>query len=154
MYSRPYLFLKNFKNQDLWVKNFQIVAHFNILLWFLINLINDDAFVSAATSEARLMVHVAGFFMKTRLLALLQDNFIDLFRCAFLRKLSGRARNITAFCKPLLRPIKSAVLVDTDISAKPKYRPIISARPMYWSISITSEPRVKWPGYGQSHSEL
>jgi len=33
-------------------------------------------------------------------------------------------RNITAFCQLLLRPIISAVLADTDISVKPKYRPI------------------------------
>jgi len=33
-----------------------------------------------------------------------------LLRCAFLRKLSGCVRNITAFCQHLLRPIKSAIL--------------------------------------------
>ena len=44
-------------------------------------------------------------------------------RC-FWRKLSGCVKNITAFCQHLLRPIKSAVLADTDISVKPKYRPI------------------------------
>jgi len=48
--------------------------------------------------------------------------------------LSGCVRNITAFCQLLLRPIISAILADTDISVKPKYRPI-SARPIYRSIS-------------------
>jgi len=54
----------------------------------------------------------------------LQDNCLDLLRCAFLRKLPGCVRNTTAFCQHLLRLIKSAVLADTDISVKPKYRPI------------------------------
>ena len=45
----PYLFLKNLKNQDLWAKLFQNFSNFNIFLWFLINLINDDTFVLAAT---------------------------------------------------------------------------------------------------------
>jgi len=62
--------------------------------------------------------------MKPHLLALLQDNYLDLLRCAFVRKLSGCVRNITAFCQLLLRPIISAVLADTSISVKPKYRPI------------------------------
>ena len=35
-------------------------------------------------------------------------------------------KNITAFCQLLLWPIISAVLADTDIPAKPKYRPISS----------------------------
>jgi len=73
--------------------------------------------------------------MQTHLLALLQDNCLDVLRCAFLSKLSACVRNITAFCQHLLRPIKSAVLADTDRSAKPKYRPIITARPIYRSIS-------------------
>jgi len=45
----------------------------------------------------------------------------------FVRKLSACMRNITAFCQDLLRPMRSAVLVDS----KPKYRPDISP----WSIS-------------------
>jgi len=65
---------------------------------------------------------------------LLQDNCLDLLCCAFLSKLSGCVRNITAFCQHLLRPIKSAVLADTDTPAKPKYRRI-SAKPIYRSIS-------------------
>jgi len=47
-------------------------------------LINDDVFVSAATADACSMVHVVCLFMKTHLLALLQDNCIDLVHCAFL----------------------------------------------------------------------
>jgi len=69
------------------------------------------------------MAHLICLFMKTHLLALLQDNCLDLVLCAFLRKLSGCVRNMTAFCQHLLRPIKSAVLADTDISVKPKYQP-------------------------------
>jgi len=48
----------------------------------------------------------------------------DLLRCAFLRKLSGCVRNITAFCQHLLRPIKSIVLADSDILARLIYRSI------------------------------
>jgi len=42
--------------------------------------------------------------MKTHLLALLQDNCLDLVHCAFLHKLSAYARNIIVFCQHLLRP--------------------------------------------------
>ena len=97
---------------------------FNIVLWFLIHLINDDAFVSAATADACFIVDLVCLFMKTHLLALLQDNCLDLVHYAFLRKLSGCVRNITAFCQLLLRPIKSAVLADTDISVNPNIGPI------------------------------
>jgi len=69
------------------------------------------------------MVHFVCLFMKTHLVALLQGNCLDLVNCAFLRKLSACVRNITAFCQHLLRPIKSSVLADIDISVKPKYRP-------------------------------
>jgi len=68
------------------------------------------------------MVHLVWLFMKTHLLALLQDNWLG--SSAFLRKLSACVRNTTACCQHLLRPIKSAVLADTDTSAKPKYRSI------------------------------
>jgi len=55
--------------------------------------------VSAATADARCMVHLVCLFMKTHLLALPQDNCLDLVRCAFLRKLSACVRNIAAFCQ-------------------------------------------------------
>jgi len=45
----------------------------------LINLINDAAFVSAATADAYFIIHLVCLFMKTHLLALLQDNYLDLF---------------------------------------------------------------------------
>jgi len=61
MYSMPYLFFKNFKNQDL-SQNFSNCSNFNILLGFLVNLINGDAFVSAATADACSMVHLVCFF--------------------------------------------------------------------------------------------
>jgi len=86
-------------------------------------------------ADACFMIPLVCLFMKTHLPALVQDNCLDLVRCASLCKLSGCVRNITAFCQHLLKPIKSAVLDDTDISAKPKYLPIISARPIYPSIS-------------------
>jgi len=57
--------------------------------------------------------------MKTHLLALLQDNCLDLVCCSFLHKLSGCMRNIKVFCQHLLRPIKSVILADPDISVKP-----------------------------------
>jgi len=43
-------------------------------------------------------------------------------------------RNITAFCQHLLRLIKSAVLADTDILVKPKYRPIYQLISSYLQI--------------------
>jgi len=55
-------------------------------------------------------------FMKLYLLALLQDNCLDLVRFVFLCKLS-------VFCQHLLKLIKLAVLADTDILVKPKYWP-------------------------------
>jgi len=45
------LFFINFKNQDLWAKIFQTAA-ISIFFYGLINLINDDAFVLAATADA------------------------------------------------------------------------------------------------------
>ena len=71
------------------------------------------------------MGHLVCLFMKTHVLALLQDNCLDLVRCALLRKLSACVRNITAFCQHLLRPIILAVLADIDMSVKPKYQPDI-----------------------------
>jgi len=72
------------------------------------------------------MLHLVCLFMKIHLLALLQDNFLVLVHCAFLLKLSGCMWNITAFCQHLLSPIQSAILADTNISVKPKYRPDVS----------------------------
>jgi len=48
-----------------------------------------DAFVSAATADMCSMVQHVCLFMKTHLLALLQDNCLDLLCCTFLSKLSG-----------------------------------------------------------------
>ena len=42
-----------------------------------INLIDDDAFVSVATADACSMVHLVCMFMKTHLLALLQNNCLS-----------------------------------------------------------------------------
>jgi len=39
------------------------------------------------------MGHLVCLFMKTHLVALLQDNCLELVRCAFLRKLSACVRN-------------------------------------------------------------
>ena len=114
----PYLFLKKLQKSGLMRWNFSNCSNFNILLWFLID---DDAFVSAATANACSMVHLICLFMKTHLLASLQDNCLDLVRCAFLRKLSAYVRNITAFCQYLLMLIISTDLADR--SAKPKYLP-------------------------------
>jgi len=52
---------------------------FQYFAMILINLINDDAFVSAATADAYFIIHLVCLFMKTHLLALLQDNYLDLF---------------------------------------------------------------------------
>jgi len=94
-------------------------------------------FFLAVTADVCTMVHLVCLFMKPHLLALLQDNCLVLVHCALLRKVSERVRNITVFCQHLLKQIKSAVLADTDILAKPKYRPDISARP-YISHSLNT----------------
>ena len=85
---------------------------------------SHDAFVSAATADMCFMIHLVCLFMKTHLLALLQGNCLELVHCVFLRKLSACMRNITVFCQHLLWLIKLAILADTNISVKPKYRPI------------------------------
>ena len=92
---------------------------------------DDDVFVLAVTAAACSMVHLVCLFVKMHLLVLLQGNCLDLVCCDFLHKLSACVRNIAVFCQHLLRPIISADLINTDISEKPKYRPII-----YWSISV------------------
>ena len=101
------------------------------MLRFLINLINGDASVLAAMADACSMVHLVCLLMKMHLLALLQESCLDLVHYAFLHKLAGCVRNITAFCQHLLRPIKSAVLADTDDIGKTK----ISARYIGLSLS-------------------
>ena len=85
--------------------NFSNCNNFNIFLWFLINLIDDDAFISAVTANVCFTVHLVCLFMKTYLLVLLQGNCLELFCCAFLHKLFGCMRNMTAFCQHLLKPI-------------------------------------------------
>jgi len=79
----------------------------------------DDPFVSAATADACFMINLVCLFMKTHLLALLQDNCWLASLC-FPAQVVWKRRNITAFCQQLLKPIKSAVLADTDISVNPK----------------------------------
>ena len=49
-------------------------------------------------ADTYFMVHLVCLFMKMHLLALLQDNCLDLVCCASLHKLSGCVRNITACC--------------------------------------------------------
>jgi len=71
-------------------------------------------------TDACSMVHLVCLFVKTHLLALLQDKCHDLVCCPFLRKLSECVRNMAAFCQHILRPIKSAILADTDILVKTK----------------------------------
>jgi len=80
------------------------------------------------------MLHFVCLFMKTHLVALLQDNCRDLVHCAFLCKFSGCVRNITAFCQHPLRLIKSAkrpIPIFHDISVKPKYQSISSKNAVY-----------------------
>jgi len=126
MYSVPYLFFKNFKNQDLWATFLQIAAISIFCYDFLINLINDDAFVSAAMANACLIPLVC-LFMKTHLLALLQVTVLTwfvVFSCTSCYKAKAD---------------KISQTVDTDIPVKPKYQPDISARPIFQSIF---KPRV------------
>jgi len=53
----------------------------------MIFLINNDAFVSAAMADEYFMVPFVCLFMKTHLLALLQDNCLDLvhYKCFLAR---------------------------------------------------------------------
>jgi len=111
----PYLFSQTSKIRIYDLK-FSNCSDVHILLWLLIYVINSVIDMCS-------MVHLVCLFMKMHLLALLQDNCHDLLRCAFLCKLSSCVTNTKAFCQHLLRLIKSAILADTDISAKPKYRP-------------------------------
>jgi len=66
--------------------------------------------VSAAIADTCSMVHLVCLIMKTYLLALLQDNCLDLVHFAFLCKLSACMRHITVFCQHLLR----LILADTN----------------------------------------
>jgi len=67
---------------------------------------------------------------------------LDLVHCAFLHKLSGCVRNITAFGQHLLRLIKLAILADTNISVKPKYLPIYRSNSIL-HIRIANELQVQ-----------
>ena len=96
---------------------------FQYFTWILINLMNDDAFVSAVMVDMHSIVLVC-LFMIAHVLAWLQDKCLDLVCCAFFCKLSTCMRNITAFCQHLLRLIKSVILANTNLSVKPKYWPI------------------------------
>jgi len=94
--------------------------------------INDNAFVSAAMADVWSMVDLVCFFYENAP-ASISARYLDLVHCAYLHKLSACMRTIIAFYQHLLRLIiKSAVLAD--ILVKPKYRPDISARPVYQSI--------------------
>ena len=87
------------------------------MLLFLINLINDDAFVSAATADACFMVHLVYLFMKTHLLALLQAHCFDLVRCASLLKMSGCVRNETAQWRSVSDLTTHAILVCVSMTS-------------------------------------
>ena len=87
VYALP--FFQKLQKSGFMSETFLTCGNFNILLWYLIHLIDDDAFVSAATADACFMVNLVCLFVKPHLLALLQDNYVDLVRCVFLRKLSG-----------------------------------------------------------------
>ena len=87
----PYLFSKTSKIRIYELKFFKLLQC-QYLLWFLISVVND-AFVSAMTAKACFMVPFVCLFMKTHLLALLQDNCLDLVCCTFFRKLSACVRN-------------------------------------------------------------
>jgi len=111
------------------------MSDFNILLWFLINLINDDGFVSDATANACFMVHLVCLFMKTHPLALLQDSCLDLVRCAFLRKLFGCVRNITASCQKLLsRFCRYQYIGETQTSTRYIGLSLILPKSNYWAV--------------------
>jgi len=137
---------------DLWAEIVSNYSNFNTLPWFLFNLINDDAFVLAAMTDACSMVHLVCLFIKTHVLVLLQDNCLDLVHCAFLHKLSVCVRNMTAFCQHLLRLRKSSVLPDTWYIGKTQILADISTRLIYWSISTLENFFIKgcviWRGIG------
>jgi len=72
-------------------------------------LINDDAFVSAATADACSMVDLVCLFMKAHLLALLEINVLTWF-VVLSRKFSACVKNITVLCQHLPRPIQPILI--------------------------------------------
>ena len=81
-------------------------------------MINDDAFLLAATADACTMVHLVSLFMKPNLLALLQDNCLDVVHVLSLVQGVWMREEYNSV---LSTPAEADA--DTDISAKPKYRP-------------------------------
>jgi len=57
--------------------------------------------------------------------------------------MSGCVKNITAFCQHLLRPIKSAILANIDVSVKPKYRMIYRLISSYMHCTYLTRPTNK-----------
>ena len=82
----------------------------------LINLINDDAFVSAATADAYFIIHLVCLFMKTHLLALLQDNYLDLF-VVLSQAIVWMREEYNSILSTPTKADKWAVWADTDILA-------------------------------------
>jgi len=74
-----------------------------------------DAFVSVVTADARSMVNLVCVYETA------PDSVVA--RC-LLAQVVWMREEYNSVCQLLLRPIISAVLADTDISVKPKYRPI------------------------------
>jgi len=73
-----------------------------------------DAFALVVTADARSIVNLVCLF-ETAPASVVMGYCLNFLHCAFLHKLSGCVRNITAFCQLLLRLIISALLADTDI---------------------------------------
>jgi len=74
-------------------RSWQLVSH--------IAKLPNEAFVLSSMADSCSMVNLVCLFMKMHLLSLLQDNCLDMFRCAFLHKLSGCVRNISVLSKLL-----------------------------------------------------
>jgi len=124
----PYLFFKNYKNQDLWAKIFQITAipifccDFS-LIWVMMMLLFQLWWLMHASG----FILSACFFMKTHLIALLQDNCLDLIRCAFKHKLPGCMTNISVSSTPTKADKigcfgQYRYINETQTSARPIYQ--------------------------------
>ena len=83
-------------------------------------MINDDAFLLAATADACTMVHLVSLFMKPNLLALLQDNCLDVVHVLSLVQgvwMREEYNSVLSTPAEAADKIGSAVLADTDMSA-------------------------------------
>jgi len=82
-------------------------------------------------ADAFSMVDLVCVFMKTYLVALLQDNCLDLVHCAFLRQVVYICEEYNSILSTPTKADLINLLANTNISVKPTYHPNILARLIY-----------------------